>query len=115
MGSKLHVGNLSYTTTSSDLQQMFSAHGAVQSADVISDRSTGHSMGFGFVLMGSDDEARAAIAALHGGQHEGRVLTVAQAKPRETDGRSTGFAPTAVGMRIPGGGRTDTPRSAPPV
>ena len=113
MGSKLHVGNLSYATTSSDLQQLFSAHGAVQSADVISDRDTGDSKGFGFVRMGSDEEALAAISALHGGQHDGRALTVAQAKPRETDGRSSGFAPTAVGMRIPGGGRTNTPRMAP--
>ena len=63
MGSKLHVGNLSYATTSSDLQQLFSAHGAVRSADVISDRDTGNSKGFGFVRMGSDEEARAAIAA----------------------------------------------------
>ena len=115
MGSKLHVGNLSYATTSADLQQLFAAHGAVQSAEVVGDRATGNSMGFGFVRMGSEEEARAAIAALHGGQHDGRVLTVAQAKPRDTDGRSSGFAPTALGMRIPGGGRTNTPRSAPPV
>jgi RNA recognition motif-containing protein len=113
MGSKLHVGNLSYATTSSDLQQLFSPLGAVQSAEVVSDRGTGDSMGFGFVRMGSDEEARAAIAALHGRQHGGRALTVAEAKPRESDGRSSGFAPTAVGMRIPGGGRTNTPRSAP--
>ena len=115
MGSKLHVGNLGHGTTSSDLRQMFSAHGAVRSAEVISDRDTGDSRGFGFVRMGSDEEAVAAIAALDGQQHDGRALTVAEAKPRETDGRSSGFAPTAVGMRIPGGGRTNTPRSAPPV
>ena len=110
MGSKLHVGNLSYATTSSDLQQLFSPHGAVQSADVISDRETGDSKGFGFVLMGSDEEARAAIVALHGQQHGGRVLTVAEAKPRESDGRSSGFARTGAGMRIGGGGPAGDPR-----
>jgi RNA recognition motif-containing protein len=111
MGSKLHVGNVSYATTSSDLEQLFSPIGAVESAEVVSDRATGDSMGFAFVRMGSDEEARAAIAALHGRTHDGRVLTVAAARPRETDGRSSGFAPTAVGMRIPGGGRTNTPHA----
>ena len=101
MGSKLHVGNLSYATTSLDLQQLFAPHGAVQSADVISDRDTGDSKGFGFVRMGSDEEARAATAALHGRQHGGRALTVAEAKPRETDGRSSGFAHTASGCGFP--------------
>ena len=110
MCSTLHVGNLSYATRSLDLQQLFSPLGAVQSAEVVRDMDTGHSMGFGFVRMGSDEEARAAIAALHGRQHDGRVITVAEARPRETDGRSSGFARTAVGMRIPGGGRTRTPR-----
>jgi RNA recognition motif-containing protein len=115
MGSKLHVGNLSYATTSADLQQLFSPFGDVQSAEIVGDRATGASMGFGFVRMGSDEEAGAAIAARHGGQHDGRILTVARAKPRETDGRGSGFAPSALGMRIPGGGRTNTPRSAPPL
>ena len=90
MGSKLYVGNLSYGVTSSDLEQLFSQHGTVQSAEVISDRETGRSKGFGFVQMGSDDEAQAAIAALHGQDHEGRALTVNEAKPREDRPRGGG-------------------------
>src|SRR5215207_8109358 len=83
MGSKLYVGNLSYNTTSSELEQMCAAHGTVQSAEVIQDRDTGQSKGFGFVQMGSDGEAQAAIAALHGQDVDGRALTVNEAKPRE--------------------------------
>src|SRR5918993_1466151 len=86
MGQKLYVGNLSYNTTSSDLEQLFSQHGTVQSAEVISDRETGRSKGFGFVEMGSDAEAQAAITALNGQQHDGRTLTVNEAKPREDRG-----------------------------
>jgi len=83
MGKKLYVGNLSYDVTSSDLEQMFTPHGTVQSAEVIQDRMTGRSKGFGFVEMGSDQEAQAAIAALNGQDHGGRALTVNEAKPRE--------------------------------
>ena len=83
MGSKLYVGNLNYDVTGSDLEQLFSAHGTVQSAEVIADRDTGRSKGFGFVQMGSDEEAQAAIAALNGQDHMGRNLTVNEAKPRE--------------------------------
>src|SRR3954463_12622893 len=90
MGSKLYVGNLSYNTTSSDLEQLFAQHGSVQSAEVISDRETGRSKGFGFVQMGSDEEAQAAIAALNGQQHDGRNLTVNEAKPREDRPRGGG-------------------------
>jgi RNA recognition motif-containing protein len=90
MGSKLYVGNLSYNTTSSDLEQLFSQHGTVQSAEVISDRDTGRSKGFGFVEMGSDQEAQAAIAALNGHQSDGRTLTVNEAKPREDRGPRSG-------------------------
>ena len=90
MGSKLYVGNLSYNTTSSELQQMFGPHGSVQSAEVIQDRDTGRSKGFGFVQMGSDDEAKAAIAALNGQQQDGRALTVNEAKPREDRPRTGG-------------------------
>ena len=90
MGSKLYVGNLSYNTTSSDLEQLCSAHGTVQSAEVIQDRDTGRSKGFGFVQMGSDDEAQAAIAALNGQDMDGRSLTVNEAKPREERPRSGG-------------------------
>lgn len=86
MGKKLYVGNLSYSVSSSDLEQLFSAHGTVQSAEVINDRATGRSKGFGFVEMGSDSEAQAAIAALNGQQHDGRALTVNEAKPREDRG-----------------------------
>ena len=90
MGSKLYVGNLSYDTTSSDLQTMCSAHGTVQSAEVIQDRDTGRSKGFGFVQMGSDGEAQAAIAALNGQEVDGRALTVNEAKPREDRPRGGG-------------------------
>lgn len=88
MGKKLYVGNLSYSTTSSDLEQMFSAHGTVESAQVIMDRSTGRSKGFGFVEMSSNDEADAAVTALNGSQKDGRTLTVNEAKPREDRGGS---------------------------
>lgn len=84
MGSKLYVGNLSYNVTSSDLEQLCSPNGTVQSAEVIQDRDTGRSKGFGFVQMGSDQEAQAVIAALHGQEHDGRALTVNEAKPRES-------------------------------
>lgn len=90
MGKKLYVGNLSYGVDSSTLQELFSAHGTVQSAEVIADRETGRSKGFGFVEMGSDDEAQAAIAALNGQQHEGRALTVNEARPREDRGGGGG-------------------------
>ena len=83
MGRKLYVGNLGYGVSSSDLEQMFATHGAVDSAQVIEDRSTGQSKGFGFVEMGSDSEAQAAITALNGQDHGGRALTVNEAKPRE--------------------------------
>ena len=88
MGSKLYVGNLSYETTSSDLEQLCAPHGTVQSAEVIADRETGRSKGFGFVQMANDQEAQAAIAALDGKQRDGRALTVNEAKPRE---RRSGF------------------------
>src|SRR6476661_3654060 len=88
--SKLYVGNLSYGTSSSDLEQLFAQHGTVSSAEVIADRETGRSKGFGFVQMGSDEEAQAAIAALNGQQHDGRALTVNEAKPREDRPRGGG-------------------------
>jgi RNA recognition motif-containing protein len=82
MGRKLYVGNLNYDVSSSDLKQLFAAQGAVDSAEVIEDRSTGRSKGFGFVEMASDSEAQAAIEALNGQDHGGRDLTVNEAKPR---------------------------------
>src|SRR4051794_11997531 len=83
MGKKLYVGNLSYDVDSSALEQLFSAHGTVESAQVISDRDTGRSKGFGFVEMASDSEAQAAIAAMNGQEHGGRALTVNEARPKE--------------------------------
>ncbi len=99
MGKKLYVGNLSYNVSSSDLEALCSPHGTVQSAEVIQDRDTGRSKGFGFVEMGSDAEAQAALAALNGQQHDGRALTVNEAKPREP--RSGGGGRGGYG----GGGR----------
>jgi len=80
---KLYVGNLSYEVTGTDLQKMFEPHGRVDSAQVIADRETGRSKGFGFVEMGNDQEAQAATQALNGKESNGRVLTVNEAKPRE--------------------------------
>lgn len=90
MGRKIYVGNLSYNVTSSDLEQLFTAHGQVASAEVIQDRATGRSKGFGFVEMGSDEEAQAAINALNGVEHDGRNLTVNEAKPKEDRPRGGG-------------------------
>lgn len=86
MGKKLYVGNLPYTTSDSDLQQLFSQHGSVASAQVITDRETGRSKGFGFVEMASDGEAQAAISGLHGKDWNGRPLTVNEARPKENKG-----------------------------
>ena len=83
MGKKLYVGNMSYDVDSTQLQEMFAPHGTVESAQIISDRDTGRSKGFGFVEMGSESEAQAAIAAMNGQEHGGRALTVNEAKPKE--------------------------------
>ena len=83
VGKKLYVGNLTYQVGSSDLEQLFSTFGDVQSAQVIEDRDTSRSKGFGFVEMGSEAEAQAAIQGLHDQDHNGRRLTVNEAKPRE--------------------------------
>ena len=83
MGKKLYVGNLPYTATDSDLQRMFEEHGAVQSAQVVMDRDTGRSKGFGFVEMETGEAAQAAISALNGQDFAGRSLTVNEARPRE--------------------------------
>src|SRR5437588_5523115 len=90
MGRKLYVGNLSYGVTDSALEQIFAAHGTVQSAQVIMDRDTGRSKGFGFVEMGTDAEAQAAIAALNGKEIEGRSLTVNEARPKTEGGGGRG-------------------------
>jgi RNA recognition motif-containing protein len=104
MGSKLYVGNLSYNVNSSDLEQLFGQHGTVQSAEVISDRETGRSKGFGFVQMGSDAEAQTAVAALNGKEHDGRALTVNEAKPREDRPRTGGGGGGGGGRGGYGGG-----------
>jgi RNA recognition motif-containing protein len=101
VGKKLYVGNLGYGITSSDLEQLFAAFGSVQSAEVIADRETGRSKGFGFVEMSSDQEAQAAIEGLNGKEHESRALTVNEARPREE--RSGGGG--GHGGRGGGGGR----------
>jgi RNA recognition motif-containing protein len=90
MGKKLYVGNLSYDMTNEGLQSLFSAHGEVASAQVIMDRESGRSKGFGFVEMSNAAEADAAIAALDGQQNGGRALKVNEAKPREERPRSGG-------------------------
>lgn len=82
MANKLYVGNLPYSMTADDLRETFSAHGTVQSADVISDRDSGRSKGFGFVEMSSEEEAQAAIDALNGQDVQGRALTVNVARPK---------------------------------
>ena len=86
MGKKLYCGNLGYNVSSQDLEQMFGAFGAVKSAEVINDRDTGRSKGFGFVEMNSDQEAQAAIEGLNMKEHDGRTLTVNEARPREERG-----------------------------
>lgn len=83
MGKKLYVGNLAFSVSDSDLQTLFSEHGSILSAQVIMDRDTGQSKGFGFVEMSSDSEAQAAISALNGKDHGGRALKVNEAKPKE--------------------------------
>lgn len=79
---KIYAGNLSYSVTDEDLRAAFSQFGTVDSADVIMDRSTGRSKGFGFVEMGNDDEAKAAIQGLNGKDLDGRSLNVNEARPR---------------------------------
>jgi len=94
MGTRLYVGNLPYSVDSDGLRELFMQHGDVVSAEVIADRDTGRSKGFGFVEMGNEDAAKAAIAALNGKDHQGRVLTVNEARPREersSGGRGGGY------------------------
>ena len=83
MGNKLYVGNLPYSVRDNDLQQLFAQHGNVSSAKVMMERDTGRSKGFGFVEMGSDAEAQAAIAGLNGKDMGGRALVVNEARPLE--------------------------------
>ena len=91
MGKKLYVGNLAYSVTSESLEQMFLEFGNVVSAQVIQDRDTGRSKGFGFVEMQTDEAAQQAIAGMHEKDFGGRALTVNEAKPREAGGGRGGF------------------------
>lgn len=100
MAKRLYVGNLAYSVTSEDLQQIFEQHGVVRSAQVLSDRDTGRSRGFGFVEMDNDEEADQAISQLDGSDHNGRRLTVNEARPRTGDGGGGGGG----GRRGYGGG-----------
>ncbi|MBI5864019.1 MAG: RNA-binding protein [Planctomycetes bacterium] len=91
MGTKIYVGNLPYSASDVDLQNMFAEHGTVRSAQVVMDRETGRSKGFGFVEMGSEEEAQAAITALNGKPHAGRTLTVNEARPKEPRSGGGGY------------------------
>jgi RNA recognition motif-containing protein len=101
VGKKLYVGNLSYGVSDSALEQLFSQFGTVQSAQVIQDRATGRSKGFGFVEMDNDAQAQAAIDGLHERELDGRRLTVNEARPREDRGGGGGGGGYGGG----GGGR----------
>jgi RNA recognition motif-containing protein len=102
MGKKLYVGNLAYSVTNDVLEQLFSEFGTVVSAQVIQDRDTGRSKGFGFVEMQADDAAQRAISAMNDKEHDGRPLTVNEAKPRESSGGGGGGG--RGGYRGGGGG-----------
>ena len=90
MSKKLYVGNLTYNVNETDLEALFTPFGTVQSAQIIVDRDTNRSKGFGFVEMDTDDQAQAAIQGLNGREHDGRNLTVNEAKPREARAGSGG-------------------------
>jgi len=98
MGNKLYVGNLSFRVTSEDLQEYFTAAGAVESANVVFDRETGRSRGFGFVEMSTEDDANNASAQFNGQEYDGRNMVVNEARPREDRGGGGG------GGRRGGGG-----------
>jgi len=103
VGKKIYCGNLSYNVSSSDLESLFTEYGDVRSAEVIMDRDTGQSKGFGFVEMERDADAQAAIDALNDQQHEGRPLKVNEARPRE-ERRGGGGGGGGYGRRGGGGG-----------
>ncbi len=104
MGNKLYVGNLPYSFRDEDLQQAFAAYGSVSSAKVMMERDTGRSKGFGFVEMGSDAEAQAAIGGMNGQQFGGRGLVVNEARPMEARPPRTGGGGFGGGDRSGGGG-----------
>jgi len=101
MGRKLYVGNLSYDADQATLETMFSEHGTVESVNLITDRETGRSKGFGFVEMSSDEEAQAAMAALDGKDYGGRAIKVNEARPQTSRGGRGGGGGSYGG----GGGR----------
>jgi len=99
---KLYVGNLSFQTTEQDLNKLFAQHGTVTETNLIMDRETGRPRGFGFITMSSAEEGQRAIDALHGQNHDGRDLTVNEAKPMESRGPRREFSSGGGG----GGGRS---------
>ena len=105
MSMKLYVGNLAFQTSSYDLEELFGSHGTVESANVVEDRETGRSRGFGFVEMCSKEEGEGAIAELNGKDFNGRNLTVNEAKPREDRGGSRGGGGGRGGYGGGGGNR----------
>ncbi len=105
MGKKLYCGNLSYTVTKADLEALFAPFGAVRSADIVMDRDTGRSKGFGFVEMDNDGDAQKAIQELNGVSQDGRPLTVNEAKPREERSGGGGGGGSRGGGYNRGGGR----------
>jgi RNA recognition motif-containing protein len=111
MEAKLYVGNLPYNTVDADLQALFSQAGTVKSAQVIKDRQSGRSKGFGFVEMSSAEEAQSAITMFHGKDYSGRPLTVNIARPREDrpggGGGGGGYRSSGGGARRSGGGDRD--------
>ena len=102
MGKKLYVGNLGYNIGASDLEQLFAAYGTVVSTQVITDRGTGRSKGFGFIEMGTDQQAKAAIEALNNKDIDGQTLTVDEARPQQSRSGGGGFG--GGGGRGRGGG-----------
>jgi RNA recognition motif-containing protein len=104
---KLYVGNLSFQTSSDDLQQLFAQAGTVESVSIIEDRETGRSRGFGFVEMASNEEGQAAIQQFNGKEINGRSLNVNEAKPREERGNRGGGGGGGRGGFGGGGGRTN--------
>jgi RNA recognition motif-containing protein len=108
MATRLYIGNLSFDVTSQDLEDLLGAHGKVKNAQVVMDRDSGRSKGFGFVEMEAENDAQAAISALHGRNFKGRDLTVNEARPREDrggGGRGFGGGGRSGGNRSGGGGR----------
>src|SRR5690349_13323595 len=105
MSTKLYVGNLSFNTSNQDLQDLFAQAGTVESVNIIEDRDTGRSRGFGFVEMSSNEEAQNAIAQFNGKEIDGRGLSVNEARPREDRGGNGGGGNRGGGNRGGGGGR----------